>query len=359
MRLSILIFNALIWGASLVLMTTLTASALGLQAGVEQLVQDLIQATPEGKPLLVAVSDFPDLQGSTNDLGRYIATRITTRLGQSKKFSVTERQRLTQVLAELKTNMSALVDPEQAKKLQKMVGVDALVVGTITDLGKQVDVDVRLIEIEANRMIWSASVTIDKDPTLERLQGTGQDRMAEAPVEAGDTDGKVMAELRENQRDWVINAKNYNLVDSQLSSQGLFTAYVKNSRWANFAVEFDVKKLEGSLYGFSVLIRRQSDTDYVGLQLREWNGCSSRWVIAKEGKETVVVNSEMNYDCAGNAGHYRIEVNGNQYKLFKDGSQKFVFTNKTFANGGVGLKSSGDDRLVFTIDNFKVVSLRR
>ena len=118
MRLRILIFNVLVWGTSLVLMTTLTASALGLQAGVEQLVQDLIQATPEGKPLLVAVSDFPDLQGSTNDLGRYIATRITTRLGQSKKFSVTERQRLAQVLRELKISMSALVDPEQAKKLR-------------------------------------------------------------------------------------------------------------------------------------------------------------------------------------------------------------------------------------------------
>jgi TolB-like protein len=300
-------------------MTTLTASALGLQAGVEQLVQDLIQATPEGKPLLVAVSDFPDLQGSTNDLGRYIATRITTRLGQSKKFSVTERQRLTQVLRELKISMSALVDPEQAKKLQKMVGVDALVVGTITDLGKQVDVDARLIEIEANRMIWSASVTIDKDPTLERLQGTGQERMAEAPVEAGDTDGKVMAELRENQRDWVINAKNYNLVDSQLSSQGFFTAYVKNSKWNNYAVEFDMKKLTRTSNGLGILLRRQSDTDYVALLLDTWweQDCGTKWAIVRRGQETVVVGSEKEIKPC--AGHYRVEVDGNKGYALKAG----------------------------------------
>src|SRR3712207_1802170 len=99
MRLGVVIFTGLICAAALVLMTTLTASALDLQAGMEQLVQKLIQAASEGKPLRVAVADFPDLQGITSDLGRYIATLITTQLAQSQKFSVTERQRLTQVLA--------------------------------------------------------------------------------------------------------------------------------------------------------------------------------------------------------------------------------------------------------------------
>ena len=44
MRRGLVIVTGLLWGASLVLMTTLTASALDIQAGVEQLVQDLIQA---------------------------------------------------------------------------------------------------------------------------------------------------------------------------------------------------------------------------------------------------------------------------------------------------------------------------
>ena len=177
-------------------------------------------------------------------------------------------------------------------------------------------------------------------------RGTRLERAAEprapGPVRSkaltGCTDGNLLAELREDHPDWVINGNNYNLVNSQLSWQGLFTAYVGDSSWDNYAVEFDVKQLVHSNYGFGVLIRRQSDTDYVGLQLREWYGCGSRWVIAKEGKETVVVDSEMKHDCAG---HYRIEVDGNRYKLFKDGSQMFVFNNKTFANGGVGLKSVG------------------
>jgi hypothetical protein len=111
-----------------------------------------------------------------------------------------------------------------------------------------------------------------------------------------------LVELREDQSGWVIKGDNYNLVDSQLSSKGLFTAYVGNSRWDNYAVEFDVKQLSYSgYYNFGVLIRRQSDTDYVSLGFKTTNGCGSRWVIAKKGKETEVVNSEKGHACEG---HY-------------------------------------------------------
>ena len=87
--------------------------------------------------------------------------------------------------------------------------------------------------------------------------------------------------------------------------------------------------------------------------------CTATWVVVKNGKETGVVNSEMRYggkprDCGG---HYRIEVDGSKYKIFRDGDQMFVFNNNTYANGGVGLKSL-DDKVNFTIDNFKVVRLR-
>ena len=152
----------------------------------------------------------------------------------------------------------------------------------------------------------------------------------------------------------ITHIPNGPLVDSQLSSQGPFTAYVKNSKWDNYAVEFDVKQLVPTGYGLGILVRRQSDTNYVALRLRESFGCGSRWVIVKEGNETVVVNSELKYDCAG---HYRIEVQGSRYKLFKDGSELFVFNNNAFANGGVGLKSQ-DDSLTFAIEKFKVVRLR-
>lgn len=146
-----------------------TVSAQDVRTGVEQLAAQIAKAAPEGRQLRVAVADFPDLQNVTSDLGRYIASRLTTRLAQSPKFFVIERQRLSQVLAELRFSMSDLVDPAKAKRLGQMAGVEAIVVGTVSDLGNQVDLDARMIEIETNRMLLGASVTISKDQVVAEM----------------------------------------------------------------------------------------------------------------------------------------------------------------------------------------------
>jgi hypothetical protein len=111
----------------------------------------------------------------TSDLGRYIASRITTRLAQSRKFFVVERQRLTQVLTELKFSMSDLVDPAKAKQLGRMVGVEAIVVGTLSDLGDYVDIDARMIDIETSRTFFGTTVTLKKDQTITQMMERGRE----------------------------------------------------------------------------------------------------------------------------------------------------------------------------------------
>lgn len=155
--------------------------AVDLKEGVEQLATQLAKSVLEGKQLRVAVTDFPDIgpQEVVSDLGRYIAERLTTRLSQDPKFWVIERRRLGQVLGELRFSMSDLVDPEKAKQLGKMVGVEAIVVGSISDLGNQVDLDARMIEIETGKTLPGAAVTISKDQVVAGLLARG--RVAAAP----------------------------------------------------------------------------------------------------------------------------------------------------------------------------------
>jgi len=176
---------AVLMGSGLLLGSTLPALAQDIRAGVEQLAAQIAKGAPEGKQLRVAVADFPDLQGVTSDFGRFVASRLTTRLAQDRRFLVIERQRLGQVLAELKFSMSDLVDPAKAKQLGKMVGVEAIVVGAVSDLGNQVDIDARLIEIETNRMLLGASVTISRDPTVTELLQRGRQEPAAAPPVPG------------------------------------------------------------------------------------------------------------------------------------------------------------------------------
>lgn len=152
------------------------AMAQDARTGVDQLAAQLIKGAPEGRQIRVAVADFPDLQNITNDLGRYIANRLTTRLTQSAKFQVIERQRLSQVLTELRFSMSDLVDPTKAKQLGRMAGVEAIVVGTVSDLGNQVDLDARMIEIETNRMLLGVSTTISRDQVVDDLLKRGREQ---------------------------------------------------------------------------------------------------------------------------------------------------------------------------------------
>lgn len=177
----------------LLVVSSAPAWAVDLREGLDQMAAQLAKGAPEGKQFRVAVADFPDLQGVISDLGRFIANRLTTRLVQNPKFSVIERQRLNQVLGELKFSISDLVDPNKAKQLGRMVGVEGLVVGAVSDLGNQVDIDARMIEIESNKMLLGATITISKDPTVTALLERGREMSAPPSIGGGPMGSPMIA----------------------------------------------------------------------------------------------------------------------------------------------------------------------
>jgi TolB-like protein len=149
--------------------------ATDLKEGVEQLARDLGNSVPEGRSLTIAISDFPDLQGTVSDLGRYVAERLVTRLSaRPEKFRVIERRRLDQVLGELRLGLTDLVDPAKAKQLGQMLGAQGIVVGTLSDLGNTVDIDARVIEIGTNSTFPGVSVTLTKDDPVRSLMERGR-----------------------------------------------------------------------------------------------------------------------------------------------------------------------------------------
>jgi TolB-like protein len=127
---------------------------------------------PEDRVMTVAVTDFPDsIRNQTCGIGRFMAERLTTLLSQHRQCRLIERRRLDLVLSELKFSMSELVDPDKARKLGQMLGVQGLVVGSVTDLGGTVDVDARIIDIQTNVSLPGASTSIVQDEVTRRLIG--------------------------------------------------------------------------------------------------------------------------------------------------------------------------------------------
>ena len=122
-----------------------------------------------GQKQKIAVLEFTDLQGNVTDFGRYLAEELITRLYDSNKFKVIERQLLNKVIAEQKLSLTGVVDPASARKLGSVLGVDAIVSGTIADRGESLKVNARLISSETGEIFSAAATELAKDKEVLAL----------------------------------------------------------------------------------------------------------------------------------------------------------------------------------------------
>jgi TolB-like protein len=148
-------------------------SATQLQGSLDQrlgeLSQQIANKIEAGQKQKIAVLEFTDLQGSVTDFGRYLAEELITRLYQTDKFKVIERQLLNKVIAEQKLSLTGVVDQASAKQLGKLLGVDAIVSGTIASLSQSLKVNARLISTETGEIFSVASTEIFKDESVKGL----------------------------------------------------------------------------------------------------------------------------------------------------------------------------------------------
>ena len=74
--------------------------------------------------------------GSAVDVGQGITDLLTNDLVKNGTYEVIERQDIDKVLTEQNFSNSDLADPATAAKIGKLLGVDAIIVGSVTQFGK-------------------------------------------------------------------------------------------------------------------------------------------------------------------------------------------------------------------------------
>jgi curli biogenesis system outer membrane secretion channel CsgG len=101
-------------------------------------------ARPGGRKKRVAVLDFDyatvhagvaAIFGQDIDVGKGITDLLVTKLVKDGTYSVIERKALDKILAEQNFSNSDRANPASAAKLGKLLGVDAIIVGSITQFG--------------------------------------------------------------------------------------------------------------------------------------------------------------------------------------------------------------------------------
>ena len=81
-------------------------------------------------------SSVAQIFGTNQDVGKGIADLLVDRLVNDGVYSVIERKQLDKILAEQNFSNSDRADPSTAAKIGKVLGVDAIIIGSITQFGR-------------------------------------------------------------------------------------------------------------------------------------------------------------------------------------------------------------------------------
>jgi curli biogenesis system outer membrane secretion channel CsgG len=81
-------------------------------------------------------NDIQAIFGTNRDIGKGIADLLVTKLVNSGVYTVVERKAIDQIMAEQNFSNSDRADPNTAAKIGRLLGVDAIVIGSITQFGR-------------------------------------------------------------------------------------------------------------------------------------------------------------------------------------------------------------------------------
>jgi len=156
---------------TLLFLTSSVMAAGSLEEGMQELATEIVKNSEAKGKRSIAISSFQHINGDISELSNYISDELTLKLFNVPKanLEIIERSQLNRIFKEMQFNMSGVVDAKTIKKLGKLHGIDALVIGSITELGESFRINARLIDTETGKVFSAAGTTVPKTSTARNL----------------------------------------------------------------------------------------------------------------------------------------------------------------------------------------------
>jgi TolB-like protein len=131
-----------------------------------------IPAQQKTKKITLAVLYFDNNSVVNKDkmepLKKGIADMLITNLSKIKAFRVVERERLNDVMEELRLDQTNAVDQSTAQKMGKLLGAQTLLLGSFVNFfGDKIRVDLRIVETETGLTLKAEEITDDVDDLFD------------------------------------------------------------------------------------------------------------------------------------------------------------------------------------------------
>lgn len=213
---------ALIWTVFLV--TAPPSEAQPLEASIAEIAEELAAQAQKNGASNLAVAGFSELNGYESALTDYVAEELVTAFFAGGAFNIVERRELERVMAEQAQYSTDLFNPQSIARFGELLGVDAIVTGSVTRLGPNVRLNARVINVETGRVFGAAAATVSVDPLVETLLSQPRASVAErvsVPGQIGQPSDVVF-------RNRLIQVTPTSLVMAQDRRSITITAAVKN-----------------------------------------------------------------------------------------------------------------------------------
>lgn len=119
-----------------------------------------VPARAEFQKTKIAVLDFEMIgdKMETASMGAIISEWFITNIVKSGRFDVVERAMLQKILAEQKLGTSGMLDEQSAATLGKVLGVKAIISGSLLKLQDAIDINARVISVESGSIIAAENI---------------------------------------------------------------------------------------------------------------------------------------------------------------------------------------------------------
>lgn len=161
-------------------------------AAKEAVKQDIAKETlkPIGPKKRIGVVSFENKTKYGERLGGAAADILITELAKTNRFIVVEREKIDKLMKEEELGMIGITDPETATRLGKLLGLNAIVVGGVSQFGvktfgsdylvtqsktqlAEAIVDIRVVDVETGRVLYADSGEGIAKSTAGEMLGLG------------------------------------------------------------------------------------------------------------------------------------------------------------------------------------------
>jgi len=122
---------------------------------------------------IVAVLPFANntADHSLDSLGATMADIVAAQIASPKSIIVIERQKIVDLLSELKFNQTGAVNPDTAVNIGKVLGANMMVFGSFVQINKKVILSVRVVKTETSEVVCGITEETESISSIDSLAG--------------------------------------------------------------------------------------------------------------------------------------------------------------------------------------------